>query len=42
MHTSFCGKAEPKSIISPFFVLIYSLEYVLLPKYISKMENLKG
>lgn len=32
MHINLSGKVEPTSTISPFFMLTYSSEYVLLPK----------
>lgn len=41
MHINFSGKVKPKSIISPFFVLIYSSEQVLLQNTVSRVENLK-
>lgn len=45
MHINLSGKVEPTSIISPFFMLTYSSEYVLLPKEVHfkgrKSEKMK-
>lgn len=41
-HINFSGKVKPRSIISPFFMLVYSSEQVLLPNIVSRVENLKG